>query len=185
MPLPSARQKRLFCLFVCCGFFYTLQCVCSLSIPHGMHLVFLIHPYFFWVVCHLNRTFPPKEPKQKPQNRFFFPSLHCQIMLSDSWPTTSYIGWVQAGGAWVSRVLNLLHPSLMHLPCSRDWSVRSAVHFWLLMAWVVFQSAILYDLLLLGIRPCWIMGLSFPGLFCVHSVALLAFSCCTTLLFLL
>ena len=73
----------------------------------------------------------------------------------------------------------------MHLSCSGDWYVRSAVHFWLLMAWVVFQSAILYDLLLLGIGPCWIMGLPSPGLFFVHSVALLAFSYRTTLLFLL
>ena len=60
-----------------------------------------------------------------------------------------------------------------------------AMHFWLLMAWVVFRSAILYDLLLLGIRPRWIMGLPSPGSFYVHSVALLAFSYYTTLLFLL
>ena len=73
----------------------------------------------------------------------------------------------------------------MHLPCSGDWSVCSVVHFWLLMVWVVFRSAILYDFLLLGIGPCWIMGLPSPGLFCVHFVALLVFSCRTTLLFLL
>ena len=60
-----------------------------------------------------------------------------------------------------------------------------AMHFWLLMAWVVFRSAILYDLLLLGIRPRLFIGLPFPGSFCVHSMALLAFSYCTTLLFLL
>ena len=158
--------------------------MCSLSIPHGMHLMIPTHPYFFWVACHPSRIFPPKKPKQEPQNKFF-PSPHCQTMPFDPRPTTSYIGWVQAGSAWVSRVLHLLHPPLMHLPCSGDWYVRSAVHFWLLMAWVVFQSAILYDLLLLGIGPCWIMGLPSPGLFCVHFVALLAFSCRTTLLFLL
>ena len=73
----------------------------------------------------------------------------------------------------------------MHLPCSGDWSVRFVVHFWLLMAWVVFWSAILYDLLLLGIGPCWIMGLPSLGLFYVHFVALLVFFCRTTLLFLL
>ena len=106
-------------------------------------------------------------------------------MPSNPWPTTSFIGWVQAGGTWVSRVLHLFHSPLMHLPCSGDWSVHSAMHFWLLMVWVVFQSAILHDLLLLGIRPCWIMGLPSPGLFCVHFVALLVFSCRTTLLFLL
>ena len=63
--------------------------------------------------------------------------------------------------------------------------VRSTVHFWLLMVWVVFRSVILYDLLLLGIRLRWIMGLPFPSSFCVHSVALLAFFYRTTLLFLL
>ena len=185
MPLPSARQRRLFCLFACCGFFYPLQCVYSLSIPHGMYLVVPTHPYFFWVACHPSRIFPLKEHEQEPQNRFFFFFPHCQTMPFDPWPTTSYIGWVQAGGAWVSRVLHLLHPSLMHLPCSGDWSVHFVVHFWLLMAWVVFRSAILYDLLLLGIGLCWIMGLPSPGLFCVHSVTLLAFSYRTTLLFLL
>ena len=184
MPLPSARQIRLFCFFVCCGFLYPLQCVHSLSIPHGKYLVVLTHPYFFWVTCHPNRIFLPKEPEQEPHNRFF-PSPHCQTMLSDSWRTTSYIGWVQAGGAWVSRVLHLFCLLLMHLPWSGDWFVRFAVHFWLLMAWVVFRFAILYDLLLLRIGPCWIMGLPSPGLFCVHSVALLAFFYRTTLLFLL
>ena len=185
MPLLITKQRRLFCSFVRRG---TLTCysvgALFLSIPHGMHLVIPTYPYFFWVVCHLNRIFPPKEPKQESQNRFF-PSPHRQTMLSDSWPTTSYIGWVQAGGACVSRVLHLLHPSLMHLLCFGDYSVHSAVHFWLLMAWVVFQFVILNDLLLLGIGPCWIMGLLSLGLLCVHSVALLVFSCRTTLLFLL
>ena len=36
------------------------------------------------------------------------------------------------------------------------------MHFWLLLAWVVFQSAILYNVLLSGVGPCWIMGLSSP-----------------------
>ena len=40
-------------------------------------------------------------------------------------------------------------------------------------------------LLLLKIGPCWIMGLPSLGLSCVHSMALLAFSSRTTLLFLL
>ena len=185
MSLPSTRQRRIFCLFAYHGFSTRYSvCTLSLSIPHCMHLVVPTYPYFFWVVCHLNRTFPSKEPKQESQNRFF-PSPHRQTMLSDSWPTTSYIGWVQADGAWVSRMLHLLHPPLMHLPCSGACSICSVVHFWFLMAWVVFRSTILYDLLLLGIGPCWIMGLLSLGLFCVHSVALLAFSYCTTLLFLL
>jgi len=51
--------------------FYLLQCVRSLSIPQGIHLVIVTHPCFFWVACHPSRTFPPKEPEQEPQNRFF------------------------------------------------------------------------------------------------------------------
>ena len=43
--------------------------VFSLPISHGMHLVIPAHPYFFWVVCHPSRTFLPKEPERKPQNR--------------------------------------------------------------------------------------------------------------------
>ena len=74
VPLSSARQKRLFCLFACYDFFYPLQCVCplSLSILHGMHLVIPAHPYFFWMTCHSSKTFPPKKPKQENHNRFFF-----------------------------------------------------------------------------------------------------------------
>ena len=159
------------------AFLPVIVCVLSLSIPHGMHLVVPTHPYFFWVACHPSRTFPPKEPEQKPQNRLFsFP--HCQIMpflLSDPWLTTSYIGWVQASGAWILHVLLLLRMLLIHLPWSRDWSVHSTVHFCLLIAWAVFWSAILYNLLLLGVGPCWIVGLPSPGLLYIHSVALLAF----------
>ena len=43
--------------------------VFSLPIPHGMHLVVTNHPYFFWVICHPNRTFTPKELEQEPQNK--------------------------------------------------------------------------------------------------------------------
>ena len=71
VPLPSAKQRRLFCLFACCSFFYPLQCVHSLSIPHGKHLVVPTHPYFFWVTCHPNKIFPPKEPSKNPRIGFF------------------------------------------------------------------------------------------------------------------
>ena len=73
MLLPSTRQRKVFYLFACCGFstHYSV-CALSLSIPHGMYLVVPTHPCFFWVTCHLSRTFPPKEPEQEPQNRFFF-----------------------------------------------------------------------------------------------------------------
>ena len=64
----------------------------------------------------------------------------------------------------------------MHLSWLEDWSIHSAMHFWLLMAWVVFWYAIFYDLLLLGVGPCRIIGLPSPSLLCIHSVALLTFS---------
>ena len=191
-PLTYAGCAALLCqikkaiLLICLLWLFLLVTVCvlSLSIPHGMHLVVPTHPYFFWVTCHPSRTFLPKKPEQEPQNRFF-PSPHRQTMPFDPWPTTSYIGWVQAGGVWISRVFHLLHSLLIHLSCSRYCSIRSVVHFWLLMVWVVFQSTIFNDLLLLGIRPCWIMGLSSSSLFYVHSVALFLCSCRTILLFLL
>ena len=44
--------------------------VLSLSIPHGMHLVIPTHPYFFWVVCHPNRTFPQKSLSRNPRISF-------------------------------------------------------------------------------------------------------------------
>ena len=82
VPLPSAKQRRLFYLFACRGFSTRYNvCALSLSIPHGMHLVVLTHLYFFQVACHPNRIFPPKEPKQEHQNRFF-PSSHRQTIPS-------------------------------------------------------------------------------------------------------
>ena len=59
------------------------MCALSLFIPHGMHLVFLTHPYFFWVVCHPNRTFPPKELSKNPRIGFFFPlptTIPCPLL---------------------------------------------------------------------------------------------------------
>ena len=82
VPLPIARQGKLFCLFVCRG---TLYCygmgAFSLHIPYGMHLVVLTQLCFFWVVCHPNRTLLSKEPMQEPQNRYFL-SPHRQTMPS-------------------------------------------------------------------------------------------------------
>ena len=97
MPLHSTRQRRLFRLFAYCGFFYSLQCVCSLS-PSLMACTWWF-PCFFWVVCHPSRTFPPKELEREPQNRLS-PSPHRQtipFLTSDSWPTTP----VLAGYKWV------------------------------------------------------------------------------------
>ena len=47
------------------------MCVLSHSIPHGMHIVVPTHPCFFWVACHLSRTFPPKELSKNPIIGFF------------------------------------------------------------------------------------------------------------------
>ena len=110
---PLCQTKKAILFVYLSWLFYPLQCVCSLSlsIPHGMHLVVPTHPCFFWVACHPNKTFPPKEPEQEPQNRFF-PSLHCQTMpplTSDPWPTTSYIGWWCQGLAHASPSSPVAH----------------------------------------------------------------------------
>ena len=54
------------CYFVC-----LLTVIFSLAVLHGMHLLVPTHLAFFWVICHPSKTSPPKESKQKPQNRFF------------------------------------------------------------------------------------------------------------------
>ena len=102
----------LFCLFSCCGFFYPLQYVCSLSIPHDMHPVVPTYPCFFWVVCHYSRTFPPKEPEQESQNKFLFLSPPPDYAL---WPMTHHflywldIGWWCLGLAHASPSLPVAH----------------------------------------------------------------------------
>ena len=86
---PSPNKRKLFYLFVCRD---TFPCygvgVFSLPIPHGMHLVIPTQFCFFWVICHPNKTLPPKEPKQEPQNRFL-PSTPHQTMPSYLWLMTS------------------------------------------------------------------------------------------------
>ena len=54
-----------------------------------MHLVIQTHLSLFWVVCHPNRTFPPKELKRESKNRLL-PSPYRQTipsLTSDPWPT--------------------------------------------------------------------------------------------------
>ena len=64
------------------AFLSTTVWVFSLPIPHGIHLVIPTYPYFFWVVCHPNRTFLPKEPKREPQNRLSpFPTVRLYPLL--------------------------------------------------------------------------------------------------------
>ena len=119
--IPHHQTKRTI-LFVCLPWHcYLLQCGCSLffSILHGMHLVVPTYPYFFWAICHPSRTFPPKEPKQEPQNMFSpLPTVRSYPLTSDPWPTTSYIGWVQVGEVWALRVLDFCVCSkLAHCIC--------------------------------------------------------------------
>ena len=186
-PFCQTKKTILFVCLLAVAFLPVTMCVLFLFISHDMHLVVSTHPYFFWVVCYPSRTFHPKEPEQKPQNKFF-PSPHRQTMsflTSDPWPATSYIGWVQVGDAWVLRVLHIFRLLLMHLLWSGDWSVRSTVHFWFLMAWVIFRSAVLYDLLLFGGWALSDHGPPFPRPTLYSLSGLVSISCHTTLLFLL
>ena len=66
---PLLDKENYFVYLFIVTFLSTTVWVFSLSIPHGMHLVVPIHPFLFWVVCHLSRTFPPKEFEQELQNR--------------------------------------------------------------------------------------------------------------------
>ena len=64
----------------------------------------------FWVVYHPSRTYLPKEAWVGAVNRSFSlspPPNHTPLYLLPlaHGPTMSYIGWVQAGGAWALRVL--------------------------------------------------------------------------------
>ena len=55
--------------------------VFSLTNSYGMHLVILAHIFFFWVICHPSKTFPPKKLERESQNRFPH-SPYCQIISS-------------------------------------------------------------------------------------------------------
>ena len=133
VPLPITRQRRLFCSLVCRD---TLTCygvgALSLPIPYGIHLVVPTHSYFFWVICHLSRTFFPKELEQEPQNRFSpIPTARPYPLTSDSWPTTSCISWVQASDVWALRVFYFwVCPKLARCVC-RD--LEAHLHILLLI----------------------------------------------------
>ena len=66
----------------------------------------------------------------------------------------------------------------MRLPWSRGLFVRSAAHFWPLVAWTGFWAFILYGLLPSRARPCLIMGFSLFNPFFTPSVGLLTFLPC-------
>ena len=95
-------------------------CALSLSLMACTWWFQLILSSFGWHVVPAGH-FPQKSLSKDPRIGFF-PFPHHQTMSSDPWSTTSYIGWVQAGGVWVSCVLHLLRLLLMHLPWSGNWS---------------------------------------------------------------
>ena len=69
VPLPITRQRKLVCLLVHHGILIhhsvgILSCYPSWHAPSGSNSSSL-----FWVVCHPNRIFPPKEFEWKSQNR--------------------------------------------------------------------------------------------------------------------
>ena len=60
-----------------------------------MHLIIPAHISLFWMICHPNRTFPPKELERESQNRLPL-SPHRQTipsLTSDPWPTAPVLAW--------------------------------------------------------------------------------------------
>ena len=172
MPLPITRQRRLFCLFVCHD---TLTCygvgTLSLPIPHGMHLVIPTHLYFFWMLCHLSRTFLPKEPKQEPQKslsknpKIGFPlSPLPDHAISYLWPMAHYfLYWLSTGWWYLGLACAPLLCMSKTCPLSMRWpwfgssSAHSVTHPWFLIVWAIFWFPILYGLLPLGAELCLIV----------------------------
>ena len=85
-------------MFVCLSWHsYLLRygCSISLSIPHSMHLMVPTRPYFYWMLCHPNRTFPPKEHEQESYNRFSLspPPDHTLLPLTHDPPPPILTGY--------------------------------------------------------------------------------------------
>ena len=134
------------------------------------------------MVCHPSRTYLPKELGQKPQNRSFPlspPPNYTPLPLTHD-PTTSYIGWVQVGGTWASRVLFLqvCPKSACHLCVCHG--LEACLHglppFFVLLCGLLYNS-----LLTLGVELPLILGFTFlPAHFLI-----VIMSCHITLSFLL
>ena len=74
----------------------------------GMHSTVPPQTCLFWVVC--QQDVPPKRAWAGAAKQIFSPLLTTKpyppyLLPLAHGPTTSYIGWVQAGGAWALRVL--------------------------------------------------------------------------------
>ena len=114
------------------------------------------------MVCHLNKTYLPKELGQEPQNRSFpFSSQpnHTPLPLTHD-PTTSHIGWVQVGGAWASCVLSL-HVCPRSACCSRVCHSLEACLHGLLLFFVLLCGLFYNSLLILGAGLPLILGFTF------------------------
>ena len=109
---PCQTKTGLFCSSVYRNTSFLPRYKCSLSLySQGMHPTVLPQTCLFWIVCHPSKTYLPKGLRQEPQNRSFPlspPPNHTPLYLLPlaHGLTTSYIGWVQAGGAWPLRVLS-------------------------------------------------------------------------------
>ena len=158
----------------------------SLSIPYGMHLVAPTHPYFFWVACHPNRTFPPKEPKQEPRIGFPLSPLldHAFLPLTHDF-TMSCIGQVQAGDVWALCVLQFYVCSKLACCSSVCHDLETCLHILSVIFYFLWRG-LLSDLP--SFMPCSLWGLGFAKLWAFLPSAyslLLSQPCHTTLPFLL
>ena len=138
------------------------MCSLSLSLMASTWWFQLILTSFGWHVIPAGH-FPQKSLNKNPIIGFFpLPTTRpCPLTHDPPLPILAGYRLVVLG----SRVCFTFFICYSCICCDLEIGlVRYVVHFWLLMTWVVFQSTILYDLLLLGIGPYWIMGLLFISL---------------------
>ena len=150
-PSPALDKEKLFYFLACRG---ALSC-------HGVG-VFSLYPSwhapngsslnlasFGWSFILAGRTSLPLSP---PPNYTPLPLTHD--------PTTSHIGWVQAGGAWASRVfsLHVCPRSACHLCICRG--LEACLHS-LLLFFVLLYGLFYNSLLTLGAGLPLILGFTF------------------------
>ena len=106
VPLPITRQIGLFCLLVCRGTRFLLQCGCLLSPYPSRHAPNGLTQFcpFGWCVIptgHFSQKSPGRNlkiglPLSPPPNHALLPLTHDLTMTC--------IGWVQAGEVWALRM---------------------------------------------------------------------------------
>ena len=187
MPLPFTIQRMLFCLFASHGF-STRYSVCALSLyplwhaPSGSNSTLLLLGG-----TSSQQDISPQRSLSKNLRIGFSPlptARPCPLLPlthDPSLPILAGYRLVVSGScacftffACCSCICRDLEIGLYVLLCT----------FGFLWRGLFFRSVILYDLLLLGVGPCRIMGLPSQGPLCIQSVALFNISCHTTLLFL-